>query len=264
MVFRYKRERNYDKIVLFTGAVYPNDFFGGKEVDSYNNALNFWNQVFEMSDEEKEQFLKEIDPNGWEELAPSEKLRDIVTEHLSGCEKVLDYGCGEGWAGISLSKSGCKDVTAVDVVENAIKLAAFLGEAYGAGEGFKAECVSTDWIAEEKDASYDGIFCSNVIDVIPEEIANDIIKNIARIATQDAKIIISMNYYSKEESNPEKGIEVKNGNEVYVNGVLRMVSRSDEEWSGILGKYFNVEKIEHFSWPGETKEARRIFILRKI
>ena len=47
-------------------------------MDSYNNALNFWNQVFEMSDEEKEQFLKEIDPNGWKELAPSEKLRDIV------------------------------------------------------------------------------------------------------------------------------------------------------------------------------------------
>ena len=232
---------------------------------TYNDALKFWNQAFEMNDEEKEQFLKEIDPgNGWKELAPSEKLRDVVIDHLSGCQKVLDYGCGEGWAGITLSKSGCNNVTGVDVVENATKLAEFLGTAYGAGDGFKTECVSTDWIAKEKETSYDGIFCSNVIDVVPADIAEDIIKNIARIATKDAKIIISMNYYQKAVSNPDKNLEVKNGNEIYLNGVLRMVSRTDEEWSGILGNYFDVEKIEHFAWPGEKEETRRIFILRKI
>ncbi|MBO4824358.1 MAG: class I SAM-dependent methyltransferase [Lachnospiraceae bacterium] len=95
--------------------------------DTYNNTLKFWNQVFEMSEEEKKLFLKELNPEtDWKELAPSEKLREIVTEHLSGCKKVLDYGCGEGWAGIALNKSGCKDVTCVDVVENAILLAEFL------------------------------------------------------------------------------------------------------------------------------------------
>ncbi len=231
---------------------------------TYSDALKFWDQAFEMGDAEKEQYLKEIDPeNGWKELASSEKLRDIVTAHLSGCNKVLDYGCGEGWAGIALSKSGCKDVTAVDVVENAIKLANFLGSAYGAGSGFKAECVSTDWISKEKEASYDGIFCSNVVDVLPADVAEDIIKNIARIATKDAKIIISMNYHSNAVSDPERNIEVKNGNEIYVNGVLRMVSRTDEEWTDILSEHFKVEKIEYFAWPGEAREARRIFILRK-
>ena len=92
--------------------------------DTYNNTLKFWNQVFEMSEEEKEQFLKERNPEtDWKELAPSEKLREIDTEHLSGCKKVLDYGCGEGWAGIALNKSGCKDVTCVDVNTRAVALA---------------------------------------------------------------------------------------------------------------------------------------------
>ncbi len=230
---------------------------------TYNKALKFWNQTFEMSDEEKDQFLKDIDQeNGWKELASSEKLRNVIIEHLSGCQKVLDYGCGEGWAGITLSKAGCKDVSCVDVVENAITLAKFLSTAYGVDDGFKAKCVSTDWITKETEASYDGIFCSNVIDVLPADVAEDIIKNFARIATKGAKIIISMNYYKKVVSDPEKNIEVKNGNEIYLNGVLRLVSRTDEEWSDILNKYFDIEKIEYFAWPGETEETRRIFILK--
>lgn len=142
---------------------------------------------------------------------------------MSGCKKVLDYGCGEGWAGITINKSGCGDVTCVDVVENAITLAKFLGLACGVTEGFKAECVSTDWIGS----------------------------------------VISMNYYEEPVSKPDKNLEVKNDNEIYLNGVLRMVSRTDEEWTTILSKYFIVEKIEYFAWPGETKETRSIFILRK-
>ena len=230
---------------------------------TYNDAVKFWNQAFEMSEEEKDQFIKELDPeNGWKELAPSEKLMDVIIEHLSSCQKVLDYGCGEGWAGIALSKSGCRDVTCVDVAENAVRLAAFLGDICDADSGFKAECVSTDWISKEKEASFDGVFCSNVIDVLPEDVAENIIKNIARVAAKDARIIISMNYYRKAVSDPDKGLEVKNGNEIYLNGILRMVSRTDEEWSEILGNYFDIERIDYFAWRGETEEARRIFILR--
>ena len=201
--------------------------------------------------------------DGWKELASADKLRDVIIRELSGCKKVLDYGCGEGWAAISLCKSGCKDVTGVDVVENAIKFAKILADAYKAGDGFKAECVGTDWIAKEKEATYDGIFCSNVIDVLPPEVSDDIIQNIARVATSDAKIVISMNYFKKTESNPEKDIEVKNGIEVYVNGVLRLVTRTDEEWSERFSKYFEVEKIDYFAWPGEDEETRRIFIMKK-
>lgn len=231
--------------------------------ETYNNTLKFWNQVFEMSEEEKEQFKKELNPeNDWKELAPSEKLREIVTEHLNDCEKVLDYGCGEGWAGIALNKSGCKDVTCVDVVENAILLAKFLASAFCINAGFKAECVSTEWLGEEKENTYDGVFCSNVIDVLPEEIANGIIENLSRVAQKGAKVIISMNYYQEAVSNAAKNTEVMNGNEVYVNGVLRLVSRTDKEWAEILGRFFDVEKIDHFAWPGETTEKRRIFILR--
>jgi len=48
-----------------------------------------------------------------------------------------------------------------------------------------------------------------------------------------------------------------------VDGVLRLVSRTDEEWAAIFSPYYTVERLEHFAWPGEAKETRRLFCLRK-
>ena len=232
--------------------------------NTYAEALKFWNSAFMMDDESKEQFIKEIDiENGWKELASSEKLSDVIIRELADKSNVLDYGCGEGWAGIVLNKSGCKKVTCVDVVENAIELANFLKDSFKIESGLTMQHVSDTWIKDVDSKTYDGVFCSNVIDVLPKEVSDEIIESIAGIATDDAKIVISMNYYTKAESNPEKHLEVKNGNELYVDGILRMISRTDEEWTEIFEKYFTVEKIEYFAWPGETEEKRRIFIMKK-
>ncbi|MBR1848915.1 MAG: class I SAM-dependent methyltransferase [Lachnospiraceae bacterium] len=231
--------------------------------NSYLEALKFWNQAFDLDEEAKEQYRKELNPENYKELASSEKLADVLVEELAGKKRVLDYGCGEGWAGILLNKSGCKDVTSVDVVENAIKLAEFLKSIYDIKDGLKMECVPDTWLDSVEPGTYDGIFCSNVIDVLPAEVTESILANFARVATDDAKIVIGMNYYFEPVSKPDKGIEVRNGNEMYVNGVLRMVTRTDDEWREILGRYFTVEKVEYFAWPGETEEKRRIFVLKR-
>lgn len=231
--------------------------------NSFTNALNFWNQTFELDDNTKEEYKKELSPSDWKAFAPSEKLADILIRELASKEKVLDYGCGEGWAGIILNKSGCKDVTSVDVVENAIKMADFLKSLFDVGTGLKTECVPVDYLSHVDSHSFDGIFCGNVIDVLPADISKEIISNFHRIACPGASVIVAMNYYAKPVANPEKGVEVKNGNEIFVNGILRMVTRTDDEWIQIFKDYFEVEKTEYFSWPGESEEKRRIFIMKK-
>ena len=231
--------------------------------ESFTNALNFWNQVFELDDNAKEEYKKELSPADWKAFAPSEKLADVLIRELAAKEKVLDYGCGEGWAGIILNKSGCRDVTSVDVVENAVKMADFLKSLFDIGDGLKTECVPVDYLSKVASQSFDGIFCGNVIDVIPADISQEITSNFSRIARPGATIVVAMNYYAEPADNPEKGLEVKNGNEIYVNGVLRMVTRTDEEWAQIFKEYFEVTKTEFFAWPGEQEEKRRIFILKK-
>ena len=230
----------------------------------YNDSLKFWNSAFDMDDKAKEEYAEKINPEtDWRNLASSDKLADIIINNLSDKKRVLDYGCGEGWAGIILKKSGCEEVTCVDVAENAVKLASFFRDIFKISEGFTAQCISTDWIEKSPEAVFDGLFCCNVIDVVPEEAAENIIKNMARITTDDAVILIGMNYYIEPVSCPEKNVEVRNKNELYVNGVLRMVSRTDDEWKKIFERYFNIDSVEYYAWPGEKEEKRRVFCLSR-
>lgn len=229
----------------------------------YEAAKNFWNNAFSMDDKERKETEASADrENGWKELAPSEKLF-LAAQSLGRCKKILDYGCGRGWAAIIAAKSGCADVTAVDVSANAAESTSFYADLFGAGKQVRAVCVSDEWLSESPAEMYDGIFCSNVLDVIPEDVADGVLAHFARVVQKGAPVMIGMNYYMVPKDDPEKKLVVKNGNHVFLNNVLRLVCRTDEEWTDLLGRYFTVERLEHFAWPGEEIERRRLFYLRK-
>ena len=225
-----------------------------------HTLIEFWNSAFAMSEEEKEEYRNNLED--WKELAPSEKLFHAA-ESLGSRKKVLDYGCGNGWAGIIAAKSGCTDVTVVDVAENGVEAARFLSSLCAVEDKMHFNAVSPDWLSSVPDGTYDGFFCSNVLDVIPTETAKEIIREAARVVTDGASMIIGMNYYLSPEQAAEKGMELQDGNCVYMNGVLRLVSLSDGEWMEVFSPYFTLEKLEHFAWPGETEERRRLFLLNK-
>lgn len=233
----------------------------GSITQDNRTLIEFWDQAIAISEEEKEA-VSEMSADDWKEMAPSEKLCEAAVS-LGSRKKVLDYGCGNAWAGIIASKSGCPDVTAVDVSKGPVESARFYSEKFGAVEGFKASCVGTDWLGSLEDKTFDGIICSNVLDVIPTETAKEIIREFARIATDDASVIIGMNFYLTPGECADKGMELVDGNKLYMNDVLRLVFHSDEEWTQIFSSEFVVERLDHFAWSGEEKERRRLFVLRK-
>lgn len=230
-------------------------------IDDYKNSLDFWEATYANSNNQNEQDNSNSNIN-WKDLAPSAKFIEALSS-FSNCENVLDYGCGEGWSSIIMAKLGCKNITSVDLSKSAIKNTLENINKYEVNKSIKAKVVSTDWINSEESEKYDGLFCSNVIDVVPEEISNNILNQIHRIIKPQKRIIISMNYYLDtkilEKNNKT---EIKN-NYIYRDSILRMVSRSDQEWISIFSQYFIIEKKDYFSWPGETRETRRIFYLRK-
>ena len=65
------------------------------------------------------------------------------------------------------------------------------------------------------------------------------------------------------EAATERGMELADGRALYIDGVLRLFSRTDEEWAEVFSPYFTVEQLEHFAWPGEAAERRRLFRLKK-
>lgn len=229
----------------------------------YEVVKNFWNTAFAMEKAEKQNVESSVDrENDWKGLAPSEKLLRAAGS-LGKCGKMLDYGCGRGWAAVIAAKNGCENVIAVDVSANAAEAAAFHAKLFGVEESVTVRHVSDEWLATVPEDTYDGIFCSNVLDVIPEAVAENILANFERIACAGSSVVIGMNYYMEPKNDQEKKLVVKNGNYVYLNDVLRLVCRTDDEWMEILGRHFTVEKLEHFAWPGEETERRRIFYLRK-
>lgn len=227
-----------------------------------NKALvSFWSQALTLSEEDMET-ERGNGPDGWKEQAPSEKLFQAAAS-LGGRRKVLDYGCGSGWAGIIAAKHGCPDVTAVDAAPGAVRAAGFYAALYGADRQVHASQAGPDWLQKVPACTFDGVICSNVLDVIPPETAEDILRETARIVTPDARVIIGLNFCLTEEAAAARGMELEEGRLLYVDGILRLVSRTDGEWAGMFEPFFTVEKLDHFAWPGEKTESRRLFYLRK-
>ena len=222
----------------------------------YADSIRFWNEVFKP---EAESEAEKQEPK---EIAPSEKLYQACVS-LGNAEGLLDYGCGDGWASVIAALSGCASVHAVDVNENAPKAAPKNVEAYGVSGRVKAECVSPDWIAGEESARYDAVFCSNVLDVVPREVSERIVREIARVLKPGGRAVIGLNHFLLPREDPERGMTVKENDHIYVNGILRLFSRTDEEWAAAFSPYFTVEQLQHFAWPQEQTERRRLFFLTK-
>ena len=93
--------------------------------------------------------------------------------------------------------------------------------------------------------------------------SQEIIRQSARIVTEDADLFFGLNYYLSPETAASKGMSLSEGNRLYLDGVLRLVSRTDAEWTSLFAPWFTVETLEHFAWPGEKEARRRLFHLRK-
>ncbi len=227
---------------------------------SINETLiDFWNSAISLSEEEREEEASE--KADYRELAPSRKLFVAVSE-LKDSKKVLDYGCGNGWASIVAAKSGCQDVTAVDLGENIVETAKFYANLYGVGKYLKIQKVPLDYLSNTPSGSFDGFICSNVLDVIPISTSQEIIKEASRILTKGSKAIIGMNFFISEEMAKDRNMKLEDRC-LFVDNVLRLVSYSDEEWLEMFAPYFDLERLDHFAWPNEKEEKRRLFVLRR-
>lgn len=224
-----------------------------------DNLINFWNSALAIDEETKKQ-IDEIPIDEHKELAPSEKLF-LAASSLGKCSNVLDYGCGNGWASIIAKKSGCENVEAVDIGNEIIEAAKYYFEHFKVD--VNAHSISTNWLKNTAKSQYNGVFCSNVLDVLPLETTLEIVENIARITAINGVVIIGLNFYLSKEIATSRGMELVDDKYLFVNDVLRLLSLSDDEWKDIFEPYFIIEKLEHFAWPGEQAETRRLFYLRK-
>ena len=223
-------------------------------MNDLERLVKYWNNAFSYDG------TMEVNKEEYKNLAPSVKLYEAVAK-LAKKNNILDYGTGHGWASIILSRENASNITAVDMAFNAIKMASNLALAYDA-KNINFKVIDETFINEDKEL-YDGIVCSNVLDVIPLEVSKRILEYFNRVTTKDATIVIGLNYYldlKDFKTNERTKIDPPY---FYVDDVLRLTSKTDDEWIDFFSLYFKVEKLDYFAWPEEKEEKRRLFILSK-
>lgn len=221
----------------------------------------FWSEALSLSEADREEALREGMPDA-AELAPCEKLAAAAVS-LGRCGRVLDYGCGNGWAAILAARNGCSGVTAADAAPGALETARFFAERYGMADRIRFCRATEGWLERRPAASYDALFCSNVLDVIPPETAGRILSGLARVLPAGGRAVVGLNYYLSPEDAEARGLSLTEDRKLYVDGVLRLVSRTDGEWEELFSPWFRTDRLEHFAWPGEETERRRLFFLTR-
>ena len=229
--------------------------------NDYKNLVDFWNQTFLLTEDSKKEIFADINPDtDYKELSPSIKQLEAL-EGFSKCHNVLDYGAGTGWASIMMAKAGAKKVVATDVAKNSIEMINQYKKAFKVEDKIESIHIDENWLKNQIEGGYDGFFSSNVIDVVPLDMAKEIIKASRKVVKENARVVYSLNFYIDPKLMEARGATI-NGPHVYLNSVLRLTSLKDEEWIDIFKEYYEVESLIYYAWPGEEKETRRLFVLK--
>ena len=225
--------------------------------NDYKKSVDFWNEALASSPEDYEGEIN-LDED-WKQIG-SETLLNLLCKEVKGWDNILDYGCGSGWASVLFVKNGAKKVLGVDVSPNAIKSAGYYANAFKAQNNIKFEAVSPDWLSNQTENQFDYAYSMNVLDVVPDEIAENIILGLAKVCKKGAKLLIGMNpcFEGAELSGEGRKYE---DHYLFINDILRVNNHTDEEWKQMLSKYFTVDRLEHFKWDPEKSERRRLFYL---
>lgn len=224
----------------------------------YDAALKFWDDTFlEIAKDE----------NGEDEALGAESLGCKVMEDklrwlAANSSKLLDLGFGSGWASIFIANAGC-EVVGVDQSANAAALAEREASKYGLFGVARFITADESWLLEQPDGEFDGFFSCNLLDVIPTDVSSAMLKQAARVMAHGANIVISLNPYTDEAKKARLKLTEAAPEHFAMDGVLRIVNRSTEEWQSEFEKHFDVVEYKEFNFDKEPDAyIRRMWTMK--
>jgi len=178
------------------------------------------------------------------------------------CENVIDIGCGEGLCLMEIALIGdkVKSCLGVDAAETAVSKAS---EIATTSEIKNIKFVQGDenYLKSLPDSSFDGIFCSNFLDVVPASISEVVIKEILRIIKPKGFILLKFNFVLNPELIEKLHMVEIEKNTYTMNGVVRAMNRSTEEWVSLFIDCDVVRIGEFARAPGLPND--RVILLQK-
>lgn len=177
-------------------------------------------------------------------------------------EDVLEIGVGSGRGLLACQATGdkVKYLTGIDPSPYVVD---FLNKTCTLSGINNVSIVEADHLYLESlnSQSIDGVIASNVLDVLEENISDFIIDEITRILKPGGYFVVKVNFYLTKEIIDRTNANELEPNVYAINGVLRSVNRTTNEW---LKKFKNFELIEKGTFERiKNGPLDRVLLLRK-
>lgn len=220
-------------------------------MDEYTELKAFWDKAFDGLTPEKIT----------EREITDQSFRTLVSDCLNAGSRVLDYGCGTGWAAFDLALSGDNiTVDGIDPSENAIRYANACTKLSGLHRVLFF--AGDESVLGKLDKQYDLIVSFNVLDVVPDDVAHRILTALKAHAAPGATVVIGINPDLDDDFLRSLGYRI-DGCLLHKDGILRGNLKSEEAWIALLGQYFRFAELRRVSLSErEQAHKRRVFILK--
>lgn len=186
------------------------------------DLISFWDKQFERL---------EAEAINVEDLTVDNPLDEMLVDLGNQCERILDYGCGSGY-GIfvsSLMGKHVKEGIGIDTSKHAIDFCKKTAQ--------KSNIKNLSFIqgSEEvldiyKDKPFDGIICSNVLDVIPYETSESLIQTLTDVLKKGGYFLLKINFYLTEALIEKIHMQALDERSYAMNGILRGVNLTNQVW----------------------------------
>ena len=219
----------------------------------YNRAVNLWNETYSE--------CKLVDLKG--KPLSVEPMFDICLDiFASKCKKVLDFGCGTGDIIFQCYEFGNTGYgLGVDVSETGINYATKMAKLNNYDNlEFKVGNISA--LDSYEDGSFDGIILSNVLDVMPKNIAAETFSKLTRLIPKGGLMFVKLNPYYEEGYLESFGFKPIANNLFEEDGVLRYREVDTASWKQAFEKYYEIIRYLEFPYPWQ-EGMNRLFLLQK-
>lgn len=219
----------------------------------YNNATKLWDETFSE--------CKLVDLT--DKPLSVEPTFDICLDiFASECKRVLDFGCGTGDIIFQCNQFGNMDYgLGVDLSKVGIDYATRMASL---NHYNNLEFINDDitYFSQYESNCFDGIILSNVLDVMPKDIAVQTFTELTRLLKAGGLMFVKLNPYYDQDELEEFGYINLKDNLYEEDGFLRLRELDTASWHRAFEKYYTTIRYLEFPYPWQ-EGMNRLFLLKK-
>jgi len=223
----------------------------GNNKEGYQQTVNFWDGVFENTE----------DTFNFEDELPIKEIEECLDWLVKEESSIIDFGCGNGKLLLRCLAKGAKKGIGIDISSKGIKKAENFAEENGLEGRLDLINCGRDVLFTLEDDHFDGGILSNIVDNLIPEDAIGVLDEFSRIIKPDGKIFLKLNDYVEPKEIKAHNAEKIDENLYREEEGLYLWNLKDGDIEDILKERFVIERKVDVKFK-EHNQINRLFYLR--